>query len=230
MRIDKFLANLKLISRKDIKKIKNEIFINWKNIEKIDEKINIWDKINFSGNEIIYKENIFLILNKPKNFVSSRVSEWWHRTVYNLISDCIYNNLVEITGRLDADTTGLLLFSSSWEIIHKLINPNKNIYKKYLVKTKNPIFDEEIKKLETWVIIDSDYFTKEAKCEKINDFEIFLSIKEWKFHQIKKMLKAVWNEVIELKRLEIWEIKLGDLTEWKWRYLTKEEENFLNNL
>ena len=85
MRIDKFLANLKLISRKDIKKIKNEIFINWKNIEKIDEKINIWDKINFSGNEIIYKENIFLILNKPKNFVSSRVSEWWHRTVYNLI-------------------------------------------------------------------------------------------------------------------------------------------------
>ena len=190
MRIDKFLANLKLISRKDIKKIKNEIFINWKNIEKIDEKINIWDKINFSGNEIIYKENIFLILNKPKNFVSSRVSEWWHKTVYNLISDCIYNNLVEITGRLDADTTGLLLFSSSWEIIHKLINPNKNIYKKYLVKTKNPIFDEEIK----------------------------------------KMLKAVWNEVIELKRLEIWEIKLGDLTEWKWRYLTKEEENFLNNL
>ena len=54
MRIDKFLANLKLISRKDIKKIKNEIFINWKNIEKIDEKINIWDKINFSRNVIIY--------------------------------------------------------------------------------------------------------------------------------------------------------------------------------
>lgn len=232
MRIDKFLWNLWILSRKDCKKeIKNwNIFLNWSPVEKEDIKINFWDKISFSWAEFIYKENIFLILNKPSWFVSSKIDEWWHISVYENILDCPYVWILEIVWRLDFDTTWLLLFTNNWKIIHKLINPKKNIFKKYYVKVKNKLSEKDIKKLESWVIIDWNYRTKKAKVEVLSDFEINLSIQEWKFHQIKKMLNSIWNEVTKLHRIEIWEIKLGNLNIWEWKYLDNDGVKYLENL
>ena len=232
MRIDKFLANLWLITRKDAKKIFKlwNIFINWEAIFNESQKINFWDEISFFDEIFNYKENYFLILNKPVDFVSSRVSEWWYPSVYDVIFDYPYQNLIEIVWRLDVDTTGLLLFTNNWKIIHKLINPKKNIFKKYLVKISKNLSEKDIEKLETWVRIDWNYRTKPAKVNILWEKKIELLIQEWKFHQIKKMLLAVENEVLELHRTQIWEIKIWDLEIWKYRELSQEEINYLENL
>lgn len=232
MRIDKYLANLWLLSRKDSKKeIKNKnIFINKVLVKKEDEKLKFWDKIICLWKEIIYRENIFVILNKKENFVCSKVAEANYKSVYDLLQDCDYKNILEIVWRLDADTTWLVLFTNNWEILHKLIHPKKNIFKKYYVKAEKNISKEEIWKLESWVIIDWNYLTKPAKVEILSENEINLSIQEWKFHQIKKMLEAIWNKVEKLHRIEIWEIKLWNLEIWKWRFLNEDEISFLENL
>lgn len=232
MRIDKYLANLGILSRKNCKQeIKNwNLLLNWKKVEKETQKINFWDEIIFDWKKIIYKENVFLILNKKENYTSSSVSEANHKSVYDLLENCIYKNILKIVWRLDLDTSWLLLFTNNWQIIHKLIHPKKNIFKKYYVKVKNNLCQEDLKKLKNWIIIDWDYLTKEAKIEVLSKNEINLSIKEWKFHQIKKMLFSIWNEVEKLHRIEIWEIKLWDLKPWEWRFLEKNEVKYLENL
>ncbi|MBF0913606.1 rRNA pseudouridine synthase, partial [Candidatus Gracilibacteria bacterium] len=213
MRIDKFLANLGLITRKYAKKIfkLGNIFINGEAIFNESQKINFGDEISFFDEIFNYKENYFLILNKPVDFVSSRVSEGGYPSVYDVIFDYPYQNLIEIVGRLDVDTTGLLLFTNNGKIIHKLINPKKNIFKKYLVKISKNLSEKDIEKLETGVIIDGNYRTKPAKVNILGEKKIELLIQEGKFHQIKKMLLAVENEVLELHRTQIGEIKIGNL-------------------
>lgn len=232
MRIDKYLANLWVLGRKETKKeIKNKnIFINDNLVKKEDEKLKFWDKITVFWEEIFYKENIFVILNKLPNYLCSKVSEAWYKSVYELLENNPYKNILEICGRLDVDTSWLVLFTNNWEILHKLITPKKNIFKKYFVKSEKNISENDVKNLETWVIIDGNYKTKEAKVKILNEKEINLSISEWKFHQVKKMLEAVSNKVEKLHRIEIWEIKLGDLESWKWRFLNDEEIKFLENL
>lgn len=232
MRIDKYLANLGLISRKDCKKVikSKNIFLNGQIVLKEDQKIKFWDKIKFFDEEIEYKEDIFLILNKPKDFVCSRVEEAWALSIYENIFDCPYSELLEIVWRLDKDTTGLVLFTNNWKIIHKLISPKKNIFKKYIATLESEINQKEIDKLEKWVIIDENYRTKKAKVKLLESKKIEISISEGKFHQIKKMLEAVNNKVLELKRIEIWELKLWNLKVWEWRYLNDEETKYLQNL
>lgn len=231
MRIDKYLSNLWFWSRKDIiKNIKNwEVLLNDNIINKSEEKIKIWDIISFLDYKIEYKENIYILLNKPKNYISSNINEANYKSYKELIKDCPYYKLVEVAWRLDVDTTWLLLLISNWNTIHKIINPKKDIFKTYYVKIKEKLDDKSLMRLEKWLEID-DYFTKEAMVKIISDFEIELSISEWKFHQVKKMLQAVNNEVIELHRLSIWDIKLWNLEIWEWRYLSNEEITFLESL
>lgn len=231
MRIDKFLSNLWFWSRRDIiKNIKNwEIYINNILVKKPEEKIKLWDIIWFLNKEVIYRENVYLMLNKEKNYVSSNIDEYNYKSYRELIKDCPYYKITEVAWRLDTDTTWLMLVINNWDIIHKIISPRKDIFKTYYVKIKEKLDNNSIMKLENWVNID-DYFTKESKVKILSDNEIELSISEWKFHQVKKMLKAVNNEVLELHRLSIWEIKLWDLENWKWRYLNDVEIKYLESL
>lgn len=224
MRLDKYLSNLWFWSRKDITRhIKNWVIsVNWETISQKDLKINIWDQIQIWDNFFEYKENIYVILNKPHGYISSRKPEWWHKTYLELLDNCVYGNIINIVWRLDFDTTGLLLLTNDWNITHNIIHPKKDIFKKYKVKINSPLSESDIKKLETWVKID-EYLTKPAKVEIIYDKNIYLSISEWKFHQVKKMLAAVKNEVIKLHREKIWNLDLWNLEIWDWKYLTKEE-------
>ncbi len=231
MRIDKYLSNLWFWSRKELKKyIKNEIvFLNWEMVFSSDQKIQIWDNIQIWDYQVEYMEKIYIMLNKPKNYVSSNIDEAWYESCKNLLEWCPYDEIVEIMWRLDVDTTWLILMTNRWKVIHNVINSKKDIYKKYIVTTKENIDDKSIKKLENWVKID-DYITKPSIVKKIDDNKIELSISEWKFHQIKKMMKSIKNEVIDLHRTQIWEINLWDLELWNYRYLNDKEINYLENL
>lgn len=228
MRVDKYLSNIWIASRKDIAYFFKQwlIYINWNMCLKWDFKLKNNDEIEIDWKKIIYKENIYMILNKPVNYVSSNKDESSYLSYKHLISDTYYSEIVEIVGRLDVDTTWLLLLTNNWKLIHKLIHPKKDIFKKYYVKAKEILSEDDIKKLESWVKID-DFITKPALVKRLSENEIELSISEWKFHQIKKMLLSINNEVVKLHRLSIWEIQLWDLEIWKYRFLNQNEINYL---
>lgn len=232
MRIDKFISNLWFWSRKEVAKIIKDmlVLVNWEYVSKWDEKIEFWDIIKIWEEKIPYKERICLALNKKVWYVSSRKDEWWHISFLNLIEDCPYMNLLNPAGRLDFDTSGLLILTNDWDLIHKITSPKKDVFKKYKVTLESDISEKDIKKLEKWVIIDVNwekYETKESIAEKTSDREMFLSIKEGKFHQVKKMLESVWNKVIDLERISIWEISIEKISPWKRRYLDEKEIEYL---
>ncbi len=223
-RIDKYLSNLWLISRKDINKVlkNNLLFVNDLLVKDKDFKVNFWDIITFWEQKIEVLEYIYILLNKPTWYVSSQVDEWWHKSFKYLLENCVYKDLLHVVWRLDFDTTWFLLLTNNWDFTHSIINPKKDIFKKYLVTSALDISKEDINKLISWVLVDWE-ITKKAKVEVIEKNQIYLSISQGKFHQVKKMLKAIDNEVISLKRVAIWELELWDLKEWDWKYLNQSE-------
>ena len=125
-------------------------------------------------------------------------------------------------GRLDKDTEGVLLFTNDGEIAHNLTSPKKEITKVYRVYLRNDIDNESIKKLEKGVDIGG-YITLPALAEKVSDREILLRIKEGRFHQVKKMLKAVNNEVVYLKREFFGKLGLADLKPGEVKEISKDD-------
>lgn len=243
MRIDKFISNLWFWSRKQVWIfIKNgEICVNQEIIFDKDFEIHFWDKIQIWEEEIEYKEFIYMILNKPSWYVCSKKQEAGHKSYLDLLITCPYYMIVDIVGRLDFDTTGLVFLTNNGLLTHKIIHPKKEkakevwkseagyIFKKYYVQSEKSFSQKDIQKLQNWVKIDS-IVTKPSKVEVISENEIYLSICEWKFHQIKKMLEEIGNKVVQLKRISIGNIHLWNLKLWDWRYLTEDEIQTLHSL
>ena len=117
--------------------------------------------------------------------------------------DCPYVNLLHVAGRLDTDTEGLLLLSNDGQFIHQTISPKREKEKEYEVWLRSPISPEECESLRQGVKLDDGYLTKPAKVEHIEEKKILLTVTEGKYHQVKRMLQAVGNEVIYLKRHRI---------------------------
>jgi 16S rRNA pseudouridine516 synthase len=224
MRLDKFIANLWYGSRTQVNRfIKDDyIGVNGETVNNKDFEIKFWDIVHIGDEDVEYKEFVYVLLNKPVNYVSSKKNDWGHLSYLELLQNCPYSQIINIVGRLDIDTSGLMLLTNNWELTHKIISPKKDIFKKYKVTAQKAVSDFELKKLELWVKID-DFVTKPALVERISENQFYLSISEGKFHQIKKMLEAIANQVVNLQRLEIGNLSLWDLELWDWRYLTDEE-------
>ena len=220
MRLDKFLANLKYGSRNDIKKIcKNGLVsINDKIVKSSDLNIDpAKDVIKVSGKEVFYKEKITLAINKPSGYICSNVDELYP-SLLKILEEKYQRFDFSFAGRLDQDTLGLVIISTDGELVHNIISPKKDIKKTYYVKTSKKIIDE--KRLEEPLkLLDGNgeyYFTNGAKVSKLSDFELYLTINEGKFHQVKRMLEAIDNSVVLLKRISIGNYTLpNDLEEGK---------------
>ena len=212
-RLDKYLANLWLLSRREAPLIckKGEILLNWEITKKSDIKVKPWDIITISWKEIEILENIYAILYKSAWYISSDEDEFWYPSYKKQMLDCPYVNLLHVAWRLDVDTEGLLLLSNDWQFIHQVISPRRDKEKEYEVHLGKEISDNECKQLEEWVILDDGYKTKPAKVEKIDDKKILLTITEWKYHQVKRMLESINNKVTYLKRIRIWNWNLEGL-------------------
>ncbi len=225
MRLDKFLANLKYGSRSDIKKFckKNMIKVNGVNVKSSDIDVNPeTDVIEFDGQTVFYKEHITLMMNKPAGYICSTIDEKYP-SLLNLLDEKYSRFDFKFAGRLDVDTVGLVIMSTDGEIIHKITSPNKDMYKTYYVKTKCKIENESL--LESPIKLldgnNSEYITKGAKVAKISDFELYVSITEGKFHQVKRMLEYIDNEVVFLKRIKIGNLSLpSDLEEGKYKEIS----------
>lgn len=229
IRLDKYVASTFNETRSGAKLIiKNKrVEVNGVTNTDPDYKIKETDIVKIDGKEIKYEENIYLMMNKPKGYISATTDNR-HKTVFDLIKGYNINNL-KIVGRLDIDTTGLLLITTDGDFVHALTSPNKDIYKTYKVLCDKEFTIDDVTSFKEGITIRLDdetlYQCKESKLEILeNKKEALISIREGKFHQIKKMCKAVGKEVLELKRISIGPLVLDEtLEEGKIRPLTEEE-------
>lgn len=221
IRLDKYLANLWLISRRQVWNIIKSwnVLIDWQEARSSDQKIHYWQHLTYGDLEFEIKEFVYILLNKKKGYISSDIDEFWHLSYRHLLADCPYVNLLHVAGRLDEDTTWLLLCSNDGKFIHNIIHPKKTVWKIYEVILRDP-YDPGIESVfQKGVKLDDGYICMPAQIVPQSDFLIHLTIYEWKFHQVKRMMQAVWNEVVELNRLSIGEYKLWELQPWERRHL-----------
>lgn len=230
MRLDKFLSNSGIGTRSNVRKIiKNKkIFVNDKCVTDISYSINEnTDIIKFLNSVIVYKPYVYIMLNKPENVISATYDKKF-KTVIDLLNGAYKTYNLFPVGRLDIDTKGLLILTNDGNLAHNLLAPKKHILKIYYVEHKNSLKDTDIKALENGVNI-GDYITKnDAKVKVINEKSCYLTISEGKFHQVKRMFKAINNEVTFLKRMQMNKLKLDEnLGEGQFRELTSDELKLL---
>ena len=232
IRIDKYLCDNAGLSRSEAKKavLSSKVTINSIPVKRCEAKLlEGSDTVTLNGEPIVYEKYSYYMLNKPAGYVSAN-SDSKEKTLMELLSSEKKKNL-SCVGRLDKDTTGLLIITNDGELLHKLISPKRNVYKDYLVTIVKPLTPAEIKTLEDGVDINDPMPTKPAKVKVIDDSNIILSITEGRFHQVKRMLIAVGNAVVKLKRLSEGPLKLDDsLSEGSYRKLTAQEIEMLKSL
>lgn len=230
MRLDKFLKETGFGTRKEVK-----IIIRQKRVQVNDSIINNDglnidennDIVKVDNNVVSYVKYIYIMLNKPQGVVSATADNV-HQTVIDLINEYKHLNLFPV-GRLDIDTVGLLLITNDGELSHNLLSPKKHVDKTYLLTTDLPLSKEDIEIIENGVMIDNE-LTLPAQLEFLNkDNSYYLTIKEGKFHQVKRMIQAVNKKVTFLKRISFGPLKLDENLEiGKYRLLTNEEIELLN--
>lgn len=171
------------------------------------------DEILFDDEIVLYKEFTYLMLNKPKDYISATFDPKLS-TVLDLLEFPYSNMELFPVGRLDIDTTGFLILTNDGKFFYNVTNPKKKVNKKYYVALKDEITEKQIESLENGIYFEKEAFTTEnAKVEEISKREIFLTISEGKFHQVKRMVEYVGNEVVELKRVSIGNLDLDEKLE-----------------
>lgn len=234
VRLDKYLAMLGLVSRRDAAKAVKAglVLVDGKIAKKSDEKINAGQVITYLDQEVEVKEFVYILLHKPAGYVCSELDEGGHHSYKMLLQDCPYAKMLHVAGRLDRDTEGLVFCTNDGNFTHEIISPKKKEEKEYFVELEFPISDEDIQKLEQWIHIndaEGEFTCMPAKVERVDGVTIRLTIYEGKYHQIKRMAQALWNEVIYLRRDRIWERTLGEGV-WTWNivWLKKGERKYIN--
>ena len=215
-RLDKILANLGYGTRKELKKIVRNGIVEVNGVVAKDSAMQVdpeKDKIVINGEEIYYREFIYLMMNKPDGVVSATYDNR-DETVVDLLE--VEHQVFEPfpVGRLDKDTVGLLLLTNDGELNHRLISPKWKVDKVYFARIDKEVTEADIKAFQKGITLDDGYVCKEAKLEiqsaSEEGSEVLVTIQEGKFHQVKRMFEAVGKKVVYLKRIEFGTLKLDE--------------------
>ena len=234
MRLDKYLAGLNIGTRSQVKELirKKQVTVNGEVQVRPEFQVQPeMDQITCQGKELHYVKMQYFILNKPAGVVSA-TKDALSETVLSLLPKDHVKNLFPV-GRLDKDTEGLLLITNDGMLAHQLLSPRNHVMKTYLVKIRHPLSPEDVKMLEGGVDIGDEELTLPAKVTEVHDPDkegdwIHLSISEGRFHQVKRMLEAVGNQVLFLKRIRFGALSLDQtLPIGKCRELSEEEVSLL---
>ena len=243
MRLDKFLSNSGIGTRKEVKEILKNKKVSVNNVFVKDGKIHVdeeKDIVKYENKIINYKPFVYIMMNKPAGVISA-TEDSHHKTVIDLLNDEYRTYDIFPVGRLDIDTEGLLLLTNDGILSHNLLSPKKHVDKKYYVKIAKSLSEDDIKTLENGIKLEENFVTKKAKVEiiseslnendcKKSDSLVYITISEGKFHQVKRMFKAVNNEVFYLKRVKMGNLLLDENLELgEYRELTQKELNGLRN-
>lgn len=236
MRIDKLLSNIGIGTRKEVKNLikNNLVSVNGNIINDsgliVDTDI---DKILFEDKPIVYKEYIYIMLNKPKGVVSATYDPV-EKTVIDLLSEELKARNVFPVGRLDKDTEGLLLLTNDGQLAHRLLSPKKDVFKKYYAEVSGYVDEDDIQTFNEGIVLDDGYKTLPAKLEILSSggtSKVYVYIKEGKYHQVKRMFETLGDKVIYLKRLSMGSLYLDkNLKTGEWRELNDDEIDLLKKI
>ena len=235
MRLDKLLAHTGFGTRKEVKKIIRDgyVQVNGEVIKqsgtKVDPDI---DDVRISGERIYYEEFVYFMLNKPAGVISA-TEDYVHDTVLDLLEPADLVQEPHPVGRLDKDTEGLLLLTNDGQLTHQLTSPRREVDKEYYAFISGIVTEDDVKRFEEGLLLKDDvedFTTLPAELEildvdeEANTSEVHVVIREGKFHQVKRMFKAVDKKVLYLKRIRMGDLKLDETLELgTYRRLTEEE-------
>ena len=230
-RIDKIIVNQTQYSRKDVKKLVlqkrvkvNDILILKSDI-KIDPQIDI---ITVDGKDINIKKNVYLILNKPAGYISA-TEDRTQKTVLDLINESYSHRELFPAGRLDKDTTGMMIITDDGQFAHNILAPKKHINKTYEVEIDIPVSEEMKAGFENGINLN-DGICKKAILKITGEKTAIVVLTEGRYHQIKRMFGCFGAKVTKLHRIAMGALELpADLKEGESRELTKEELELLIN-
>lgn len=226
LRLDKLLADMGYGTRSEIKKeiAKGGVTVNGTVMKKPEAKIDTErDIVCIKGEKAVYARYEYFMLNKPAGVVSATMDRR-ERTVLDLIEDKKRDDLFPV-GRLDKDTEGLLLITNNGELAHQLLSPKKHVDKVYFARVRGTVTEEDIKMFSEGLDIGDEKKTLPAQLSILSSGEISetrITIREGRFHQIKRMFAAVGKEVVYLKRLGMGTLTLDEsLAPGEYRRLQK---------
>ena len=226
LRLDKFIADSSSLSRKDSSKaIKNgNVSVNGNVVTDISYKINPQnDMVCLFNQALSYKENYYIMLNKPQGYLSA-TEDKRDKTVMELLDKDLPLDKLFPAGRLDKDTEGFLFITSDGPLAHKVTGPKNHVPKKYYVETDLPIKDELIAFFKDGVTLETGELCKSAHLEITDEKSCYLTITEGKYHQVKRMFMMYGLTVTYLKRVMIGNLMLDEnLKLGEYRELTLDE-------
>lgn len=234
IRLQKHLSECGIASRRKAEELiaAGKVKINGHIAEigsKVDPKR---DKVTVRGRAVVpVNEKVYIMLNKPRGFVTTMSDELRRKTVSDLVADA--GNRIFPVGRLDRDSEGLLIMTNDGDFANKLTHPSSHVNKTYRVTVKGAAEEEQLLKMKEGILLDGrktlpcDCFVAERKPDRT---VLIFVLNEGRNRQIRRMCEAVGLEVLRLKRTEIAGVKLGMLPQGKWRPLNEREMRRLTNI
>lgn len=228
MRLDKFLTEMGLGTRSEVKKLlkTKQITVNGEVVTKPETKVAPEkDQISYKGEPVTYYEYEYYLFYKPAGCVTA-TEDHMHKTVMDYLTDTVRSDLFPV-GRLDIDTEGLLLITNDGALAHDLLSPAKHVEKTYYAVIDGVVTEKDVNSFENGVDIGEEKLTKPGKLRILKsepESEIELTITEGRFHQVKRMFEAVGKKILYLKRISMGPLQLtDDLKPGEYRPLTEEE-------
>ena len=238
-RLQKYMASCGVASRRKCEEIilEGRVKVNGISINELGIKVESGiDKVELDNVEIKPEEaKVYIMLNKPEGYITSVKDEKGRKTILDIVK--VEERIFPI-GRLDYDSSGLLILTNDGEIYNKIIHPRVEIEKKYIAVCRGIFSQNDIKRFENGIDIGG-YITANAKIKVLSEERsetgkmnsvVEIIIHEGKNRQIRKMCASLNHEVIELKRVSVGELKLEYLQKGKWRALTNEELEYIKSL
>lgn len=234
LRLDKLLAHTGFGTRSEIKQLvkRGAVSVNGRTVKDSGQQVHPErDEIDVDGEPVVYREFVYLMLNKPQGVVSA-TEDTRDRTVLDLIDSRYAHFDLFPVGRLDKDTEGLLLLTNDGKLAHQLLSPRKHVPKTYYAEVEGAVDESDKAVFARGVTLDDGYVTMPAELVILHRgnpaqselSRIELAIMEGKFHQVKRMFQSVGKRVVFLKRIAMGPLKLDpNLPAGKYRELTEKE-------
>ncbi len=230
-RLHKYMASCGVASRRKCESIilEGRVKVNGVTIDRIGTTIDDKKDEILIDNKRIKKENrkVYILLNKPKGYISSVKDDRERKTLLDIVQ---VSERVYPIGRLDYNTSGAIILTNDGSIYNNIAHPGSNKPKVYVAAIKGVPSNKEIKRFENGIDIGG-YITAKSKFNYIGskdgNSKVIIEIHEGKNRQVRRMCDAIGHPVMDLRRIAIGDIKLGNLKEGTWRYLTKKEIQYI---
>jgi 23S rRNA pseudouridine2605 synthase len=227
VRLQKYLAEAGVASRRKSEELilRGRVEVNGAKVTELGTRVGACDVVRIDGKEVRRVEKkVYIMLNKPPGYVTTAKDQFSRKTVLDLIQGV--EERIYPVGRLDYETSGLLLLTNDGELAFKLTHPGREIEKVYHARISGFLEEKDVKSFERGMRIE-DYVTAPAKLklvEKLADSSVVeVTIHEGRNRQVRKMFEAIGRRVLKLRRVATGPLRLGGLEEGRWRYLTEKE-------